>query len=66
MRVVLNGVEREIPDGMTISELLVFLDLAPERLAVERNYQIVRRADWDHIKLEEGDRLEIVHFVGGG
>lgn len=66
MRVILNGVEREIPDGMTLSQLLVFLDLAPERLAVERNYQIVRRADWDHIKLEEGDRLEIVHFVGGG
>ncbi|HXF06705.1 MAG TPA: sulfur carrier protein ThiS [Blastocatellia bacterium] len=66
MRVILNGIEREIPDGMTISELLNYLDLAPERLAVERNYQIVRRADWEHVRIEEGDRVEIVHFVGGG
>lgn len=66
MRVILNGIEREIPEGMTISELLSYLDLAPERLAVERNYQIVRRADWDHVRIEDGDRLEIVHFVGGG
>lgn len=66
MRILLNGVEREIPDGMTISELLDYLNLTPERLAVERNYQIVGRADWDHTKIEDGDRLEIVHFVGGG
>jgi thiamine biosynthesis protein ThiS len=66
MRILLNGVEREIPEGMTIAELLGYLNLATERLAVERNDQIVRRADWDHITIEDGDRVEIVHFVGGG
>ncbi|GBC83398.1 Sulfur carrier protein ThiS [bacterium HR10] len=66
MRVLLNGEEREIPDGLTISELVEHLKLHPERIAVERNREVVPRAEWAVVRIQEGDRLEIVHFVGGG
>ena len=66
MKVVLNGEPREIPDGLTVQGLIHHLDLKDERIAVERNQEIVRRADWVTALLQEGDKLEIVHFVGGG
>ena len=66
MRVVLNGEEREIPDGLTISGLVEHLKLNPDRIAVERNREVVPRAEWAVVRIQEGDRLEIVHFVGGG
>lgn len=66
MNVVINGQPRQIPSGLTIQELLLHLDLKQERIAVERNQQIVPRAEWATTVLHEGDRLEIVHFVGGG
>lgn len=55
-----------MPEGTTLEGLVGLLGLAPERLAVERNREVVRRADWPGAALEEGDRVEIVHFVGGG
>jgi len=66
MRVLLNGEEREIPDGLTILGLVEHLKLNPERIAVERNREVVPRAEWATVRIQEGDRLEIVHFVGGG
>ena len=66
MRVLLNGEEREIPDGLTISGLVEHLKLNPERIAVERNREVVPRAEWAAVRIQEGDRLESVHFVGGG
>jgi thiamine biosynthesis protein ThiS len=66
MRVVLNGEEREIPDGLTIARLIEHLGVNPERVAVERNLEVVPRAEWARVEIREGDRLEIVHFVGGG
>jgi thiamine biosynthesis protein ThiS len=66
MRVLLNGEEREIPDGLTIWGLVEHLKLNPERIAVERNREVVPRAEWAAVRIQEGDRLEIVHFVGGG
>jgi thiamine biosynthesis protein ThiS len=61
-----NGEERELPDGITLEALISFLALAPDRLAIEHNREVVRRADWPQIRLSEGDRVEIIHFVGGG
>lgn len=52
--------------SITIRELVCQLSLVPERLAIELNKEVVRRADWQQIVLKEGDRIEIVHFVGGG
>ncbi|MBA3321427.1 MAG: sulfur carrier protein ThiS [Pyrinomonadaceae bacterium] len=66
MRVQINGEFRECPEGIKLNDLIAQLSLAPERLAVELNQQIVRRAAWPETTLLEGDRIEIVHFVGGG
>jgi sulfur carrier protein len=66
VRIQVNGEEREAPDGATLEELVRLLGLAPERLAVELNYEVVRRAEWAQRILADGDRVEIVHFVGGG
>ena len=66
MRVELNGEPTELPEGATLLSLVEQLSLAPERVAVELNREVVRRADWPAARLSEGDRVEIVHFVGGG
>lgn len=66
MQVEINGETREVEERMTLRELVEHLSLAPERLAIEVNHSVVRRADWPHTTLSEGDRIEIVHFVGGG
>ena len=66
MRVNVNGEEREVPEHITLEALIEHLALTPERLAIERNREVVRRADWPQTTLSEGDKVEIIHFVGGG
>lgn len=66
IRVVLNGESREVPDNLTLKELLRFLHLKEERVAIERNREIVSREAWEQVRVEPGDQLEIVQFVGGG
>ncbi|HEX3558622.1 MAG TPA: sulfur carrier protein ThiS [Pyrinomonadaceae bacterium] len=66
MQIKLNGETKELTDGTTLQRLVEQLSLAPERLAVELNYEVIRRSEWPHAALSEGDRVEIVHFVGGG
>ena len=66
MRVELNGEPKELAEGATLLTLIEQLSLAPERVAVELNRDVVRRADWPATRLSDGDRVEIVHFVGGG
>ena len=66
MRIQINGETREVPDALSLQKLVVDLELAPERLAIELNRNVVRRADWPATILKEDDRVEIVHFIGGG
>jgi sulfur carrier protein len=66
MQVVINGEEQEIPDGLNLRDLLAHLKLESGRVAVEHNGEIVKRERWATVSVEPGDRLEIVHFVGGG
>ena len=66
MRITVNGEEHAAQEGMTVEALVAQLALRPERLAIELNGEVVRRADWPRTTLDEGDRVEIVHFVGGG
>lgn len=66
IRVQLNGREREIPAGLTVNGLLESLGLEPRLVVVERNREILQRARYDEVRVAEGDRLELVHFVGGG
>lgn len=66
MQVAVNGEMREVEAGTTVARLVELLALAPERLAVELNREVLRRARWAETELMDGDRVEIVHFVGGG
>jgi len=66
LKIRLNGEEKETEEGTTLPALIESLTLAPERIAVELNGQVVRRPDWPNVTLKEGDRVEVVHFVGGG
>lgn len=62
----LNGETREVPDGLSVTSLLEWLKFPSDRVAVERNREIVPRRQWGETPLAAGDRLEVVHFVGGG
>ena len=64
--ILLNGETRSIAAGTTLATLLVELGLDARQVAVERNLEIVPRADYGSTTLTEGDRLEVVTFVGGG
>jgi thiamine biosynthesis protein ThiS len=66
IQIVLNGHPREVPEGLALDALLAFLEVKPDRVAIERNRSIVRKPDWPETKVEAGDQLEIVWFVGGG
>ena len=66
MKITINGEAFETEKSGTITELLDELNTDPGRVAVEINLSIVRRSDYPVFKLHEGDRIEIVNFVGGG
>ena len=66
MLLLLNGEQREFPDGLTLAALVDHLGMKADRVAVELNLEIVPRTKWQDTNLKSGDRLEIVHFVGGG
>jgi thiamine biosynthesis protein ThiS len=66
LRVYVNGEAREFPSPLSLAQLITELDLPPARIAVELNRTVVRRGDWSATELHEDDRIEIVHFVGGG
>jgi sulfur carrier protein len=64
--VQLNGEPREVPEGLTLAALIEWLKLPHDRVAVERNLEIVPRARWNVTPIQAGDQLEVVHLVGGG
>lgn len=69
MRLVINGKERDFPalsDTVTVTDLIAALELKGDRVALERNGEIVRRDAWASTSVQSGDKFEIVHFVGGG
>ena len=66
IEIVVNGQRRPAPAGMTLRELLEFLQIDPARVAVEMNKTIVRRAGWNETPVPAEATLEIVQFVGGG
>ncbi len=69
MRVTINGNAREfpgLPPSATVADLVAAMELKGDRVAVEQNGEIVRRPDWNTAVVSEGDRFEVVHFVGGG
>jgi len=66
MRVSINGEAKEIPNEVNLSELLKNLSLPSERIAIELNKEVVRKRDWENVKVADADKIEIIHFVGGG
>lgn len=66
MQVSINGEARQLVDGITVSLLLEELQIPATRVAVELNLEIVPKADFAGRTLQDGDKIEIVHFVGGG
>ena len=66
MTLQINGENRELGDDLLLSALIEQMGMKADRVAVERNGEIVPRGRWTETTLQDGDRLEIVHFVGGG
>jgi thiamine biosynthesis protein ThiS len=66
MKITINGELREIPDGLSVAALLQHLEMTAERVAIERNLEILPRAKWHETTVQPDDRFEIVHLVGGG
>src|SRR6516165_5610529 len=62
----LNGEMHELPQSLSIAQLLEHFDLPRDRVAVERNRSIVPKLQWENVALTHGDELEVVQFVGGG
>ena len=66
MKVFVNGETKEISEEINLIELLKHFSLPQERIAVELNARVIRKKDWETIKINDADKIEIIHFVGGG
>ena len=67
MEIQINGRSTGLPDAnISLVDLILFLELAHERVAIELNETVVQKRDWATTHLKSNDRVEIVHFVGGG
>lgn len=61
-----NGVSRDVPGGQSVSEILDWLEISSDRVAVELDKAIVRKRDWASTPVSDGAEMEVVEFVGGG
>lgn len=66
IQIFLNGELREAPELIKMDQLLELFSLPKQRVAIELNKQVIRRTDWPTTDVSDGDRIEVVHFVGGG
>lgn len=66
MRIQVNGEAREVEENISLPQLIAELSLKAEQIAIELNRNVVRRAQWEDTLLRADDKVEIVHFVGGG
>jgi sulfur carrier protein len=66
MTLIINGESRDFGAIATLSDLLAHLGMKPDRVAIELNRDLIPRDRWSATRLADGDKLEIVHFVGGG
>jgi sulfur carrier protein len=66
LTIIVNGEQRAAKPGSTVTDLLQEMSVDPGRVAIERNLEILSRADWQKTTIQPGDRYEIVQFVGGG
>lgn len=67
MYLIINGQDySDLPDALTVAELLTHLSLPRKKVAIECNLEIIPKSTFDERRLSDGDRLEIIHFIGGG
>lgn len=66
MEIHLNGEARDVDAALDLAQLVEALSLPSKRIAVELNGDVVCRADWSQTRVSDGDKIEVVHFVGGG
>jgi thiamine biosynthesis protein ThiS len=66
LQVYVNGEPKQLADNSSLTDLVGQLGLPEARIAIELNRIVIRRANWEGTLVREGDRVEIVHFVGGG
>ena len=66
MKLIINGEEKDVQDGITIEELLDELGIKDKTMASAVDMQVVKKEDWDKRVLKEGEKVEFLHFVGGG
>jgi thiamine biosynthesis protein ThiS len=66
IQVILNGEVRDLDAEVELERFLELFSLPKQRIAVELNGEVIRRADWTGVSVANGDKIEVVHFVGGG
>ena len=66
INISLNGESREVPDEISLDQLLDLFALPKQRVAIELNGNVIRRANWPESVINADDKIEVVHFVGGG
>ena len=66
MQIILNGESKQLEQEVSLDRLLEFFSLPSQRVAVELNREVVRKKDWPNVVVKDADRIEVVHFVGGG
>lgn len=66
MNIIVNGEQKHLSDDLNLLELLKKLDLPTERVAIEVNKNVVRKKEWTQTNIADSDKIEIIHFVGGG
>lgn len=66
MTITVNGETKNIAEQINLGGLLELLALPSERIAIELNREVVRKKDWAHTAIKDADKIEVVHFVGGG
>jgi thiamine biosynthesis protein ThiS len=66
IKIIINGEEKLVAEGATLSQLTTDLNLDLNKIAIEKDLEIIERSKFDKTILTEGNRIEIVHFIGGG
>ena len=66
INIVLNGEPREVPAEIDLHQLLELFSLPKQRVAIELNNNVLRRSEWPKTNIKDSDKVEVVHFVGGG
>lgn len=66
MKITVNGEIKELEEGASLRRLLEVFSLPSQRVAVELNREVIRRKDWESVIIKDEDKIEVVHFVGGG